>query len=101
MDRMGLRLEGRALAHDELGAEIVSDGVAPGAIQVPASGQPIVLMADCQASGGYPKIATVIRADLPRLAHVRPAGVVDEAALYASNLISGGVRGDEAAFHGV
>jgi biotin-dependent carboxylase-like uncharacterized protein len=72
MDRMGLRLEGEKLAHNEKGAEIVSDGVAPGTIQVPANGQPIVLMADCQTSGGYPKIATVIRADLPRLAHLRP-----------------------------
>ncbi|WP_407278538.1 biotin-dependent carboxyltransferase family protein [Aromatoleum evansii] len=72
MDRMGLRLDGEKLAHNEKGAEIVSDGVAPGTIQVPANGQPIVLMADCQTSGGYPKIATVIRADLPRLAHVRP-----------------------------
>jgi len=72
MDRMGLRLEGDRLAHNEKGAEIVSDGVAPGTIQVPANGQPIVLMADCQTSGGYPKIATVIRADLPRLAHLRP-----------------------------
>lgn len=72
MDRMGLRLEGEKLAHNEKGAEIVSDGVAPGTIQVPANGQPIVLMADCQTSGGYPKIATAIRADLPRLAHLRP-----------------------------
>lgn len=72
MDRMGLRLDGERLAHNDKGAEIVSDGVAPGTIQVPANGQPIVLMADCQTSGGYPKIATVIRADLPRLAHLRP-----------------------------
>ncbi len=73
IDRMGLRLEGPALAHNDRGADIVSDGVAPGAIQVPASGQPIVLLADCQTVGGYPKIATVIQADLPRLAHLRPA----------------------------
>ncbi|HEX5802930.1 MAG TPA: biotin-dependent carboxyltransferase family protein [Azospira sp.] len=72
MDRMGMRLEGVALAHSALGAEIVSDGVTPGAIQVPANGQPIVLLADCQTSGGYPKIATVIRADLGRLGHLRP-----------------------------
>ena len=44
----------------------------PGAIQVPADGQPIVLLADAQTAGGYPKIATVIRADLPRLAQARP-----------------------------
>jgi allophanate hydrolase len=73
LDRMGLRLAGPALAHvDAAAADIVSDGVAPGTIQVPASGQPIVLLADCQTVGGYPKIATVIRADLPRLAQVRP-----------------------------
>lgn len=72
MDRMGMRLAGPRLTHSERGAEIVSDGVAPGAVQVPASGQPIVLLADCQTTGGYPKIATVIAADLPRLAHLRP-----------------------------
>lgn len=71
-DRMGMRLEGPALTHGALGADIASDGVTPGAIQVPANGQPIILMADCQTVGGYPKIATVIRADLARLAHVRP-----------------------------
>jgi biotin-dependent carboxylase-like uncharacterized protein len=72
LDRMGMRLEGPALAHNDRGADIVSDAVAPGAIQVPASGQPILLLADCQTVGGYPKIATVIQADLPRLAHLRP-----------------------------
>jgi len=72
-DRMGLRLQGEPLAHTSpAAADIVSDGVAPGAIQVPASGQPIVLLADGQTVGGYPKIATVITADLPRLAHLRP-----------------------------
>lgn len=72
-DRMGLRLEGEALAHTRReAADIVSDGVAPGAIQVPANGQPIVLLADGQTVGGYPKIATVVTADLPRLAHMHP-----------------------------
>ena len=72
-DRMGLRLDGPQLEHDPtLGADIVSDGVAPGAIQVPGDGRPIVLLADCQTVGGYPKIATVIAADLPRLAHALP-----------------------------
>ena len=72
-DRMGLRFQGEALAHvNAAAADIVSDGVAPGAIQVPANGQPIVLLADGQTVGGYPKIATVISADLPRLAHLRP-----------------------------
>lgn len=76
MDRMGIRFDGEKLVHNERGADVVSDGVAPGSIQVPANGQPIVLLADCQTSGGYPKIATVISADLPRLAHVRPGDKV-------------------------
>lgn len=71
VDRMGLRLEGPRLDH-VLGADIVSDGVTPGAIQVPGDGHPIVLLADCQTVGGYPKIATVIGADLPRLGHFMP-----------------------------
>jgi len=72
-DRMGMRLRGSALQHvDAAAADIVSDAVTPGAIQVPANGLPIVLMADSQTVGGYPKVATVIRADLPRLAHLKP-----------------------------
>jgi biotin-dependent carboxylase-like uncharacterized protein len=72
-DRMGMRLEGPALVHREPAlADIISDGATLGAIQVPGNGQPIILLADCQTSGGYPKIATVISADLPRLAQVRP-----------------------------
>lgn len=69
-DRMGLRLEGPRLAHTQ-GADITSEGVVPGAVQVPANGLPIVLGTEAQTVGGYTKIATVIRADLPRLAHVR------------------------------
>jgi len=71
-DRMGLRLQGETLVHAQVGADIVSDAVLPGAIQVPADGQPIVLLADCQTVGGYPKLATVISADLPKLAHALP-----------------------------
>lgn len=72
-DRMGLRLDGPCLEHDPaLGADIVSDAVTPGVIQVPGDGRPIVLLADCQTVGGYPKIATVIGADLPRLGHAQP-----------------------------
>ena len=137
-DRMGLRLQGPMLKHAggraggraggqaDSGADIVSEAVVPGAIQVPGAGQPIVLGVDAQTIGGYAKIATVISADVPRLAHARPgsvlrfavvtraqalaarqaqtqafarwlqglapvraSGVPDEAALYASNLISG------------
>ena len=68
-DRMACFLEGPSLqarSHD-----IVSDGIAMGAIQVPGSGQPLVLMADRQPTGGYPKIATVIGADLGRLAQAQ------------------------------
>jgi biotin-dependent carboxylase-like uncharacterized protein len=65
-DRTGMRLTGRRVPH--VGSfDIVSDGIAPGSIQVPGSGQPIVLLADRQTTGGYPKIATVISADLPAL----------------------------------
>jgi 5-oxoprolinase (ATP-hydrolysing) subunit C len=70
-DRMGYRLTGPALTHAK-GHDIVSDGIALGAIQVPGDGQPIVLMADRQPTGGYPKIGCVIRADLPQLAQTRP-----------------------------
>ena len=73
IDRMGMRLEGVVLQHIcPEAADIVSDGVTPGAIQVPGNGQPIILLADCQTVGGYPKIATVISADLYRLAQAAP-----------------------------
>ena len=65
-NRMGMRLEGRHIAHAR-GHNITSDAVAPGSVQVPGNGQPIVLLADRQTTGGYPKIATVISADLPAL----------------------------------
>jgi biotin-dependent carboxylase-like uncharacterized protein len=71
-DRMGYRLEGPVLKHLH-GHNIVSDGTVNGSLQVPGMGQPIVLMPDRGTSGGYPKIATVISADLGRLAQI-PAG---------------------------
>lgn len=70
-DRMAYRLSGPPLVHAR-GHDIVSDGIAMGAIQVPGDGLPLVLMADRQPTGGYPKLGTVIRADLPRLAQLRP-----------------------------
>lgn len=70
-DRMGYRLQGPALAHRGA-ADIYSDAVTAGSIQVPAGGQPIVLMADRQTVGGYSQIATVISVDLPALAQMRP-----------------------------
>ena len=70
-DRMGYRLAGPALAHAK-GYDIVSDGIVAGSIQVPGSGLPIVLMVDHQTIGGYPKIATVISADIPIVGRRRP-----------------------------
>jgi allophanate hydrolase len=71
-DRMGFRLAGPRLEHKS-DYNIVSDGIVAGSIQVPGSKLPIVLMADAQTTGGYPKVATVISADLPVLG-VRGAG---------------------------
>lgn len=124
-DRMGLRLEGPELSHAR-GYNIASDGIVTGAIQVPGSGQPIIMLADHQTTGGYPKIATVVSADLPAVGRLRPGDSIrfravstadaeaarraleadierharnvipamegnelNEAALYASNLVSG------------
>lgn len=70
-DRMGLRLTGTPLQHAK-GYNIVSDGIAFGSIQVPGDGQPIILLADRQTTGGYPKIATVASVDLPALGRVGP-----------------------------
>src|SRR5262249_52339453 len=70
-DRMGMRLDGPLLQQSR-GWDIVSDAIATGAIQVPGSGQPILLLADHQTTGGYPKIATVISADLPVVGRRRP-----------------------------
>jgi 5-oxoprolinase (ATP-hydrolysing) subunit C len=74
-DRMGYRLDGPALKHSG-GHDIVSDGVAMGSIQIPGDGLPIVLMADRQPTGGYPKIGVVIKADLPLLAQSRAGSAV-------------------------
>ena len=70
-DRMGYRLQGADIAHRGP-ADIVSDGIALGAIQVPADRQPIVMMADRQTTGGYPKIAVAASADIPLLAQCLP-----------------------------
>ncbi len=66
-DRMGYRLEGDPITH-LAGADLISEGMTMGSVQVPANGQPIVMMADGPTTGGYPKIANVVRADLPLLA---------------------------------
>ena len=70
-DRMACKLAGAAIEMKH-GADILSDGIAAGSVQVSADGQPIVMLADHQTTGGYAKIATVISADLPALAQLRP-----------------------------
>ena len=70
-DRMGCRLEGARLQHKGP-SEITTDGMVLGAVQVPPDGQPIVMLADHATTGGYPKVGTVIGADLPRLAQLMP-----------------------------
>ncbi len=84
-DRMGIRFEGPVIKHavavDKGGADIISDGIGPGAIQVPGAGLPIVLLADRQTVGGYPKIATVASVDLPRLGRLLPGQAVHFAAV--------------------
>jgi antagonist of KipI len=70
-DRMGARLRGPRVEHAR-GHDIISDGIALGSIQVPGDGQPIVLLADRQSTGGYTKVATVCSCDVGRLGQVRP-----------------------------
>ena len=74
-DRMGIRLSG-AKVESYNGTDIVSDGIAFGSVQIPSSGQPIVLMADHQTTGGYAKVATVVSEDLSLLAQARPGDLV-------------------------
>lgn len=74
-DRMGIRFEGPTIEHSK-GADIISDGIGPGAIQVPGAGLPIVLLGDRQTVGGYSKIATVASVDLPRLGRLLPGQAV-------------------------
>jgi antagonist of KipI len=75
-NRMGYRLEGPALSHAD-GADILSEAMPIGAIQVPSSGQPILLMADRQTTGGYTTIATVITADLPVAGQLAPGDWIE------------------------
>ena len=71
LDRMGCRLDGPVIQHMATG-DIISDGIAFGAIQVPSSGKPIIMLADRQTVGGYTKIATVMSTDSRILAQLRP-----------------------------
>ncbi len=70
-DRMGYRLDGQKIEHRQ-GGDIISDGIAMGAVQVPSHGQPIIMMADRQTTGGYTKIANIISVDLPKIAQAKP-----------------------------
>lgn len=70
-DRMGYTLEGALIQHRD-SADIISDGIAMGAIQVPSNGNPIIMMADRQTTGGYTKIGNVITVDLPKIAQAKP-----------------------------
>jgi biotin-dependent carboxylase-like uncharacterized protein len=78
-DRMGYRLEGPKISADIEG--ILSEGICLGAIQVPADGQPIILMNDRQTIGGYPKIGSVLSLDLAKLAQLMPGDTVNFAAI--------------------
>ena len=75
-DRMGMRLAGEVIKHKDK-ADIISDAAVFGSIQVPGNGQPIILLADRQTTGGYTKIATVIKADLPKLAQMLPNDTIE------------------------
>lgn len=70
-DRMGYRLDGEKIEHKD-GGDIITDGIAFGAVQVPSHGQPIIMLADRQTTGGYTKIANVISVDLPKIAQCMP-----------------------------
>lgn len=70
-NRMGARLDGPLLWREDR-SDLISEAVAPGTIQVPPSGKPILLLGDCQTIGGYPKIGNVITVDLPLAAQLCP-----------------------------
>lgn len=74
-DRMGARLTGKPI-EAKSGVDIISDAIALGSVQIPASGTPIVLLADRQTTGGYAKIGTVITPDIPKLAQCQPGAEV-------------------------
>jgi len=74
-DRMGYRFTGPPLSLEKQ-FELLSEGVTYGTVQIPSNGQPIILMADRQTTGGYPKIAQVITADLPTLAQLQPNSTI-------------------------
>jgi len=77
VDRMGYRLAGPKIRHVKGKGRLISCGTTIGAVQVPPDGNPIVLMADAQTTGGYPIIATVIQVDIGRLAQTKPGKTVN------------------------
>jgi allophanate hydrolase len=86
-DRMGVRLEGTKLSIGSA-LDMPSEGIVRGAVQVPGSGDPIVLLADHQTTGGYPKIGTVISADLDRFVQLRPGQLVQFRAVSAEQAVA-------------
>jgi antagonist of KipI len=86
-DRMAFRLEGSPLVHTS-GADMISEATPIGSIQVPASGLPIVLMADRQTTGGYPKIATLISADVGLAGQLAPGDTISFAVCTAQEAMS-------------
>ncbi|MGN1204071.1 MAG: biotin-dependent carboxyltransferase family protein [Lachnospiraceae bacterium] len=74
-DRMGYRLNGTAVKSRK-GVDILSDGIVEGSVQIPKNGMPMILLADRQTTGGYAKIATVVRADLPKLVQCMPGAKI-------------------------
>lgn len=75
-DRMGIQLQGEEAIEHKNGADILSDAMPFGGIQVPANGQPIIMMADRQTTGGYTRIGTVVTVDLPKLAQTKPGDTI-------------------------
>jgi len=75
-DRMGYRLEGAIIEH-KAKADIISDALLPGAIQVPKNGKPIIIMRDAQTTGGYPKIAVTIIPDVSLLGQAKPNDIIE------------------------
>ena len=74
--RMGYRLDGPRIEHSEMGADIISDAIPLGSIQVPESGKPIIMLADHQTTGGYAKIGVVISADISKVAQTPIGGKI-------------------------
>jgi allophanate hydrolase len=93
-DRSGLRLEGAKLDHAGE-YDLLSEGVVSGSIQVPGSGQPVLLVADHPTVGGYPRLATVISADLAAAGRLRIGGRVRFVAVDAAEATRARVDADE------